>query len=85
MKPKLNIRYEAEYKDFTLWFYNREGELVGNKSITGEDIEGLEFYGIEFDELLKNPTLDLEEVLEEAGGAWDDLSSFTELAFKAVK
>jgi len=81
MKPALVIDWNAE----TLWFYNQQGEEVGNKQMTAEDIEALEFYGVDFDTLTESATLDLVDVLEEAGGAWDDLSSFVELADKAVR
>lgn len=85
MKPKLVISSKAESADLMLGFYNQQGEQVGSKRMTGEDMEALEFYGVDFDTLQEGETLDLVDVLEEAGGAWDDLSSFTELAFKAVK
>lgn len=80
MKAKLVIDWNAE----TLWFYNREGVEVGFKHMTSEDIEALEFYGVDFDTLAESATLDLEDVYEEAGGAWDEPSAFLDLADKAL-
>lgn len=79
MKPTLVIDWDNE----KLFFYDSDGDEVAWKFITGEDIEGLEFYGVDFETLSEKAILDLHDVLQEAGGMWDDLSSFIELASKA--